>query len=429
MRMIFTPPLRDFDFPITTLAVAVLLTLPITVSAETVYGNLTVDDDTAPVYTEDLTYYTQNVGLDSDVFGIRIEGSGKLTVASENAFFTVRNMPDESGNGDEGAEANFTGTNITLNALGAYGAQGVTFTHTGDEPATVNFNNSGTLNNAFLVDFTAFGMKIDGDEGAEANFTGTNVTLNVLSANGAKGLGFVNTDGEAATVNFSNSGTLNITAVIEGDGIATTNAIGIQGGRQTFYFGSSLDAVNVSVYGSGVFNGSALFSNGTSGLYFRGDTVTIDAKALNVTVISGQDYTAQIETEPGTFETAEVDFNEVAAEALGARYAVTYGLNNKGNTTISADTTTTITVHDGFWNAVGISNDPMYANMDGENNYSKYNLSNLEILGNVSVKAIGSSLGAGSDSTLTGGIERLTATMGFTRALPRSTALPTTTSS
>ena len=159
--------------------------LPITVSAETVYGNLTVDDDTAPVYTEDLTYYTQNVDLDSDVFGIRIEGSGKLTVESENAFFTVRNMPDESGNGDEGAEANFTGTNVTLNVLSAYGA---------------------------------------------------------------KGLGFVNTDGEAATVNFSNSGTLNITAVIEGDGIATTNAIGIQGGRQTFYFGSSLDAVNVSVY-------------------------------------------------------------------------------------------------------------------------------------------------------------------------------------
>lgn len=106
-------------------------------------------------------------------------------------------------------------------------------------------------------------------------------------------------------------------------------------------------------------------------------------------------------------------FDEAAAKALGASYAVTYGLNNKGNTTISADTTTTITVHDGFWNAVGISNDPMYANMDGENNYSKYNLSNLEILGNVSVEAIGSSLGAGSDSTLTGGIERLTATYGL----------------
>lgn len=141
--------------------------------------------------------------------------------------------------------------------------------------------------------------------------------------------------------------------------------------------------------------------------------MTIDAKALNVTVISGQDYTAQIETAPGTFETVEVYFDEAAAKALGASYAVTYGLNNKGNTTISADTTTTITVHDGFWNAVGISNDPMYANMDGENNYSKYNLSNLEILGNVSVKAIGSSLGAGSDSPLTGGIERLTATYGL----------------
>lgn len=53
----------------------------------------------------------------------------------------------------------------------------------------------------------------------------------------------------------------------------------------------------------------ALFSNGTSGLYFRGDTVTIDAKALNVTVISGQDYAAQIETAPGTFETVEVYFD------------------------------------------------------------------------------------------------------------------------
>lgn len=146
--------------------------------------------------------------------------------------------------------------------------------------------------------------------------------------------------------------------------------------------------------------------------------MTIDAKALNVTVIAGQDYTAQIETAPGTFETVEVDFDEEAAKALGASYGVTYGLNNKGNTTIGADTTTTIAVHDGFWNAIGISNDPMYADMDGGGNYSNYNLSNLEILGNVSVEAVGSSLGAGADSTLTGGspthsTERLTATYGL----------------
>lgn len=37
--------------------------------------------------------------------------------------------------------------------------------------------------------------------------------------------------------------------------------------------------------------------------------MTIDAKALNVTVISGQDYTAQIETAPGTFETVKVYFD------------------------------------------------------------------------------------------------------------------------
>ena len=329
--------------------------------------NLIVNDGTAPVYTDDLTYYTENIGLGADVYsGIRIKGSGNLTVESENAFFTVHNLPNEEGNGD----------------------------------------------------YTAFGMKVDANKGAEANFTGTNVTINARSAYGAQGIVFQNTGASPATLNFNNSGTLNITSVVEDDGIARSNAIGIMGNGQTFNFGSELDAVNVTVYGSGIFNGNALNSNGTSGVFFANDTVTIDSQAFNVTVIAGQDYTARLETAPGVFETVDVTFDEDAAKDLGASYGVTYGLNNKGNTTISADTTTTISVNDGFWNAVGISNDPMYADMDGGGNYSNYNLSNLQILGNVAVKAVGSSLGAGSDSTLTGGsstlsTERLTATYGL----------------
>ena len=89
-----------------------------------------------------MTYYTENVGLGNSVYsGIRINGSGKLTVESENAFFTVHNMPDEEGKGDytafgmkvdanKGAQANFTGTNVTINARSAYGAQGIVFTET-----------------------------------------------------------------------------------------------------------------------------------------------------------------------------------------------------------------------------------------------------------------------------------------------------------
>lgn len=348
------------------LTVAILAAAPLAVMAATP-ENLVVADGTSSVYTENLTYYTENVGLGNSVYsGIRINGSGKLTVESENAFFTVHNMPDEEGKGD----------------------------------------------------YTAFGMKVDANKGAQANFTGTNVTINARSAYGAQGIVFTNTGDLPATLNFNNSGTLNITAVVEGDGIARSNAIGILGNWQTLNFGSELDAVNVSVYGSGVFNGNALNSNGTSGLYFAGDTVTIDAKQLNVTVITGQDYTARLETAPGVYETVDVAFDEEAAKKLGASYAVTYGLNNKGNTTIGADTTTTITVHDGFWNAVGISNDPMYVDMDRDGNYSNYNLSDLEILGNVAVEAVGSSLGADSDSTLTGGnsalsTERLTATYGL----------------
>lgn len=140
--------------------------------------NLIVEDGTSPVYTEDLTYYRENVGLDADVYSsIRIKGSGKLTVESENAFFTVHNMPDEEGNGD----------------------------------------------------YTAFGMKVDANKGTEANFTGTNVTINARSAYGAQDLVFQNTEPSSATINFNNSGTLNTTAVVEGGGIARSNAIGIKG--------------------------------------------------------------------------------------------------------------------------------------------------------------------------------------------------------
>ena len=97
---------------------------------------------------------------------------------------------------------------------------------------------------------------------------------------------------------------------------------------------------------------------------------------------------------------------------------MTYGLNNKATTTIGADTATTITVNDGFWNAVGISNDPMYADMDAYGNYSNYNASDLRILGHVVVNVTGSGLGEAADPTLNGAgssvsFERLTATYGL----------------
>ena len=330
-----------------------------------------IDEDEQLTQTEDFSFITENVGQGSAAYtGIRVNANGQLLVKSDNAFVTVKNFPDENGQGD----------------------------------------------------YTAFGLKVDGNQGASAVFSGENVTINTRGAYGAQSVSFPNAGALSSTLDFNNSGNLDIVAIIEDDGIANSNAIGIIGNGQNIKFSNPNQAVNIAVYGSGMFSGNALGSNGTSGAFFANDTVTINSKTFNISVIAGQDYTARLQTAPNSFENVSVKFDQEAAKASGASYGVTYGLNNKGFTTISADTRTTISVNDGFWTAVGISNDPMFVDFDHTGNFSNYNASELKILGDLSLQVSGSSLGDANDAILTGGstqyaFQRLTSTYGLYAAV------------
>lgn len=355
------------------ISAAVLKTLPVLIAlpwggAQADPINLQIREDT--VYTEDLEYLTENVGQGNNAYSsLRIYENSNVNIQSENTYFTSHNTPKEDGTGN----------------------------------------------------YTAFASKIDIGYGNTVQFTGGNVTLNAVSNYGAQG--YVNgssrklADDEQPTpytLKFDNNGDINITAVVEGSGVAKSNAIGFQGNFQTVEITDKVQNFNVNVYGSGQFNGSAINSNGTAGLFFAGDTVSINAKNLNINVVSGQDANVNLQTGKDSTLNASIDFDESAAQAAGTSYGVTYGLNNKGNTTIGAETTTTITVNDGYWNAVGISNDPMYLDEDTE--YSNYNLSSLDILGDLNVTVIGSSKGALAGSDFSGtdlNVERLTATYGL----------------
>ena len=324
--------------------------------------NLQIREDTT--LTEDLNYLTENVGLGDSVYSsLRIYGNSNVDIQSNNAYFTAHNTPDADGKGD----------------------------------------------------YTAFASKFDGGYGSSIKFSGGNVHFNALSNYGAQG--YVNGslgEGEATHLIFDNTGTVEFNAVIDGNGLGRSNAIGFMGNWQKLTVSEKVQTFNVNVYGSGQFNGSALNSNGTAGLFFAGDTVSIDAKNLNINVISGQDYNVTLQTgADGTLEST-VHFDIDAAKALGTNYAITYGLNNKGKTTIGENTVTTISVNDGFWNAIGISNDPMY--LDESAKYSNYNLSELSILGDLSVDVTGSSVGAAAGNQYTGielDVVRLTDTYGL----------------
>lgn len=306
--------------------------------------NLKVDNEDK-VFTEDLTYLTENVGLGNSVYSsFRVVGKSNIDIQSQNAYFTAHNTADEQGKGN----------------------------------------------------YTAFASKIDIGYGNTVKFTGGDVIFNAISGYGAQGYANVSSsnEGSAYSLIFDNEGDLNITAVVEGNGVATSNAIGFMGNWQNLTITDRVQNVNVNVYGSGRFTGNALNSNGTSGLFFAGDTVNIDAANLNVNVISGQDSSVLLKTGADSTLQADVKFDAEAAKELGTSYSITYGLNNKGNTTIGKNTTTTINVSDDFWNAVGISNDPMYLDQDSGGQYSNYNLSNLSILGDLVVNVKGSSIGA-----------------------------------
>lgn len=323
--------------------------------------NLQIREDRT--ITEDLEYVTENKGLGNQSYSsLRIYGNSDVDIQSENAYFTSHNTADENGKGN----------------------------------------------------YTAFASKIDKGQGNTVQFTGGNVAFNAVSSFGAQGYVGYSSGATPYTLKFANSGDVNITAVVEGTGVGTTNAIGFMGNGQKLEVTDDVQNFNVNVYGSGKFDGNANTANGTAGLFFAGDTVSINAKNLNINVISGQDADVTLKTGSDSSLNAKIDFDENAAKEVGSSYGVTYGLNNKGNTTIGSGTKTTINVSDGYWNAVGISNDPMY--LDENTTYSNYNLSTLNILGDLNVTVVGSSTGASAGDGFTGtdlDVKRLTATYGL----------------
>lgn len=331
--------------------------------------NLQIREDSTIM--EDLAYVTENVGLGGNVYSsLRVFDDVTVDIQSANAYFTVHNMPNAQGTGD----------------------------------------------------YTAFAGKINAGFGKTIGFNGGNLYLNAASNYGAQGISvYTSGNGEATTLLFDNTGDVNITAVVEGSGVGTSNAIGILGNWQVMNVTDCVQNFNVSVYGSGRFNGSAVDSNGTAGLFFAGDTVTIDSKQLNIRVIAGQDADVTLATGVDSNMQSNIDFDAQAAAQAGTAYGVTYGLNNKGDTTIGSGTTTSIVVNDGYWNAVGISNDPMY--LDESTSYSSYNLSNLAILGDLSVDVTGSSLGETAGDVFNGTTNivayRLTDTYGIYAAVTR----------
>lgn len=242
-------------------------------------------------------------------------------------------------------------------------------------------------------DYTAWATASN-SETSTINFNGGNVTLNAVSPYGAQAL-----NSRPTTQNFNNSGKVSVNSIVEGSGVGRSNAIGINLNGSSLSFASSVEDLTVNVVGSGRFSGDALDSNGTAGIRLAGGPetkATFNAKNINVKVIVGQDYSQTIQLGPTESKDYQIIFDREKAEKLGTEFAVSYGLENKSDTVFGKDTNTSIVVKNGYWNAVGISNDSLYVDYDkGEpKDHSEHNASNLKILGNLNVSVEGSSLGA-----------------------------------
>ena len=148
--------------------------------------------------------------------------------------------------------------------------------------------------------------------------------------------------------------------------------------------------MNVNVIGSGRFSGDALDNNGTAGIRLAGapeTNATFNAKNINVKVIVGKDYSQIIQLGSKESKEYQIIFDREKAEQLGSEFAVSYGLENKSDTVFGKNTNTSIVVKNGYWNAVGISNDSLYVDYDkGEpKDHSEHNASSLKILGSSSI--------------------------------------------
>lgn len=252
-----------------------------------------------------------------------------------------------------------------------------------------------------------------GQDNTKATFSGPKVVFNALSNYGAVGIHGATPPDDAispsALLEFQNSEEVTINAVLTNNGgVGASNVIGIQilsGVPDTkLVVADSVNTFSVNTYGSGLFTGDSLNSNGTAGIYIAESTLEVNSKLFNVNVTAGRDYTATYEVAPGKTESVNVKFDQEKAEAKGTSYSVTYGIKNNGIINTGKNTTVNINVSDGFWSAVGIQNDGLYVDQDmgGKAEWSQYHKSEITMLGDVNVEVSGSSLGAKAGDDYTG---------------------------
>jgi hypothetical protein len=257
-------------------------------------------------------------------------------------------------------------------------------------------------------------------------FAGDGVTLTAVSSYGAMGIVYYGSEENAvSTITFQNSGDVEMNLIVPGDpevfsdsavpGVAVANVIGIQGNGQILTVADTVGTFAVNTYGSGIFTGDALYSNGTVAVRAVGDTETFNSEKLTVHAVAGQSYAAPYRLTPDSeVKTVNVAFDAEAAKALGTDYSVTHGIYNQGRITAGEATELEVTVSDGFWNAVGIRNDPLYIDADSDTIYAAYqDAASFAAAGNVTVDVEGAN--AGGDSTEYTGtpfFTRLTGTYG-----------------
>lgn len=225
------------------------------------------------------------------------------------------------------------------------------------------------------------------------SFAGGDVSIVGLSQYGVNAI----VAQDKGSLNFSNDGNVTITTAILDDGLGRSNAIGYMGSEgSSLEVDSSVKSFAVNVYGSGVFNGNQLYANGTIGLEIQKDsTAVINAENFVVNVVAGQNYSGTA-NEVDFFAT----FDKNAAIELGSIYGVSNGIVNNGSMTVGADTTTSVTISDGYWNAIGIINDPYRMDHDDGGVWSSVSDStSLVINGDLAVVASGTANNTSSEYT------------------------------
>ena len=330
----------------------------------------------------------------AQIRGLRNNASGTLTVGgpvrvyvsgSTSGYMTAMDAWGGTPEGTEG-QVHFkdSASLVALNTKES-GATWTNAVQLGDPGAKIEFE-SGiadllSKSKSYTAQTISFG---DGANGAQLVFNSQDTNIIGISPYGVNLAGF---SANGGIINF-NSGKVNSLAIVNGDGLAVSNAMGFMVGGSTVNVSNKVSEFNIDVYGAGKFDGNPGNTNGTAALSLSGGSqVNIFAQALNINVIAGKNVTNQqilsrysgnnrdvlenLANESITFDQASLTTANYGEGLI--KYAVTTGiLNLSGKVTVGADTVTNLNAEDGFWNAVGV-----------------YAQDNVEILGTSRISAIG----------------------------------------